>query len=86
MDDIDRLLKCRFKKICDSEKQSEEIQEDFSESVIEYECDTNAPIKHALPCDDAASVLIVRLLTLPKRCWETDFGKNDDNLGHRITG
>nr|GEU78901.1 hypothetical protein [Tanacetum cinerariifolium] len=25
MNDIDRLLKCRFKKICDFEKQSEEI-------------------------------------------------------------
>ncbi|GKC24828.1 hypothetical protein Tco_1026978, partial [Tanacetum coccineum] len=33
MDDIDRLLKCKFKKICDFEKQSEEIQEDFGGST-----------------------------------------------------
>ncbi|GKF25518.1 hypothetical protein Tco_0081412, partial [Tanacetum coccineum] len=53
MDDIDRLLKYKFKKIGDFKKQSEEIQEDFGGSMTEYECDPNAPMKHALPCDDA---------------------------------
>ncbi|GJU40958.1 ALP1-like protein [Tanacetum coccineum] len=77
MDDIDRLHKCKFKKIGDFEKQSEEIQEDFSGSMIEYESDINAPMEHALPYDDAeclhsqhhaevwrSSVLTVHLLTL----------------------
>ncbi|GJV31532.1 hypothetical protein Tco_1391932 [Tanacetum coccineum] len=77
MVDIDRLHKCKFKKIGDFEKQSGEIQEDFSGSMIEYESDINAPMEHALPCDDVeclhfehhvevwcSSVLIVRLLTL----------------------
>ncbi|GKA74406.1 ankyrin repeat-containing protein [Tanacetum coccineum] len=58
MDDIDRLLKYKFKKICDFEKQSVEIQEDFGGSMIEYECDPNALMKHALPCDDVVSFLI----------------------------
>ncbi|KVH91158.1 hypothetical protein Ccrd_006828, partial [Cynara cardunculus var. scolymus] len=50
-DDIDRLPKYQFKRINDFEKRSEEIQEAFGGLMIE--CDTDAPIEHALPREDA---------------------------------
>ncbi|KAJ9556429.1 hypothetical protein OSB04_011043 [Centaurea solstitialis] len=51
-DDIDRLPKYQFKRVVDDlEKRSGEIQEAFSGLMIE--CDTDAPIEHALPREDA---------------------------------
>lgn len=50
-DDVDRLPKYLFKRINDLEKRSGEIQEAFVGLMIE--CDTDAPIEHALPREDA---------------------------------
>ncbi|KAL7611130.1 hypothetical protein Lser_V15G14337 [Lactuca serriola] len=50
-DDIDRLPKYKFKRIGNFEKENEEIQEAFGGLMIE--CDTDSPIEHVLPREDA---------------------------------
>ncbi|XP_031091886.1 E3 ubiquitin-protein ligase At1g63170-like [Ipomoea triloba] len=50
-EDIERLPKYKFKKLGDFEKQNGEIQESFG--GVMTECDTDSPIEHVLPPEDA---------------------------------
>lgn len=50
-DDIERLPKYKFRRIGDFEKQNGEIQESFG--GVMTECDTDTPIEHVLPQEDA---------------------------------
>ncbi|XP_047967434.1 E3 ubiquitin-protein ligase At1g63170-like isoform X2 [Salvia hispanica] len=50
-DDIERLPKYKFRRIGDLEKRSGEIQGSFG--GIMTECDTDSPIDHVLPLEDA---------------------------------
>lgn len=50
-DDIERLPRYTFRKIGDFEKQSGEIQGSFG--GIMAECDTDSPLEHVLPLEDA---------------------------------
>lgn len=50
-EDIERLPKYKFRRIGDFEKQNGEIQESFG--GIMTECDTDSPIEHVLPLEDA---------------------------------
>lgn len=54
-EDIERLPKYKFRKLGDFEKQNGEIQESFG--GIMTECDTDSPIEHVLPPEDAVSSL-----------------------------
>lgn len=61
-DDIERLPKYLFRRIDDFEKQSGEIQGSFG--GIMTECDTDSPIEHALPLDDAVCPPILFILSV----------------------
>ncbi|KAI3800505.1 hypothetical protein L1987_28596 [Smallanthus sonchifolius] len=50
-DDIERLPKYKFKRIDDFEKENGEIQKRFGGIMVE--CDTDAPVEHALSEEDA---------------------------------
>ncbi|KAK6920184.1 Zinc finger, RING-type [Dillenia turbinata] len=50
-EDIDRLTKYKFHKICEYEKPNGEIQESFG--GIMTECDTDSPTDHVLSLEDA---------------------------------
>ncbi|KAK3038081.1 hypothetical protein RJ639_031635 [Escallonia herrerae] len=50
-DDIERLGKYKFRRIGDFDKQNGEIQESFG--GIMTECDTDSPVEHVLPREDA---------------------------------
>lgn len=52
-DDIDCLPKYKFKRVGDVEKQSGEIQEGLGGLMIK--CDTDSPVEHALPQEEAVS-------------------------------
>lgn len=54
-EDIERLPKYKFKRLGDFEKQNGEIQESFG--GVMTECDTDSPIEHVLPPEDAVSSL-----------------------------
>ncbi|KAK1420177.1 hypothetical protein QVD17_21562 [Tagetes erecta] len=50
-DDIERLPKYKFKRIDDFEKENGEIQKRYGGIMVE--CDTDAPVEHALSEEDA---------------------------------
>ncbi|XP_009778598.1 E3 ubiquitin-protein ligase At1g63170 [Nicotiana tabacum] len=50
-EDVERLPKYKFRKLGDFEKQNGEIQESFG--GVMTECDTDTPIEHVLPLEDA---------------------------------
>ncbi|XP_059634127.1 E3 ubiquitin-protein ligase At1g63170-like [Cornus florida] len=50
-EDIERLPKYKFRRIGEFDKQNGEIQESFG--GIMTECDTDTPIEHVLPLEDA---------------------------------
>ncbi|KAL9262823.1 Cell division protein FtsY homolog, chloroplastic-like protein [Drosera capensis] len=53
-DDIERLLKYKFRKIGDFEKQNGEIQESFG--GIMTECGSEPPVEHVLSLEDAVEI------------------------------
>ncbi|KAJ8565430.1 hypothetical protein K7X08_008006 [Anisodus acutangulus] len=50
-EDVERLPKYKFRRLGDFEKQNGEIQESFG--GVMTECDTDTPIEHVLPLEDA---------------------------------
>ncbi|CAN4111730.1 unnamed protein product [Withania somnifera] len=50
-EDVERLPKYKFRRLGDFEKQNGEIQESFG--GVMTECDTDTPIEHVLPVEDA---------------------------------
>lgn len=56
-EDIERLPKYKFRRIGDFEKQNGEIQESYG--GIMTECDTDSPIEHVLPFEDAVCLILV---------------------------
>nr|GMD34794.1 E3 ubiquitin-protein ligase At1g63170-like [Ipomoea batatas] len=61
-EDIERLPKYKFKRLGDFEKQNGEIQESFG--GVMTECDTDSPIEHVLPPEDALMLFWHYILTL----------------------
>lgn len=55
-DDIERLPKYKFKRIDDFEKENGEIQKRYGGIMVE--CDTDAPVEHALSEEDAVSFFL----------------------------
>ncbi|KAI8000062.1 Beta-amyrin 28-monooxygenase [Camellia lanceoleosa] len=53
-EDIERLLKYKFRRIGDFEKQNGEIQESFGGIITE--CDTNSPIEHVLSPENVVTL------------------------------
>lgn len=56
-DDIEKLPRYKFRKIGDIEKQNGEIQGSFGGTMTE--CDTDSPLEHVLPVEDAVCPLIM---------------------------
>lgn len=56
-EDIEQLPKYKFRKICNFEKVNGEVQGTFG--GIMTECDTETPIEHVLPLDNAVSSCIL---------------------------
>lgn len=50
-EDVERLTKYKFRRLGKFEKQNGEIQESFG--GVMTECDTDTPIEHVLPLEDA---------------------------------
>lgn len=59
-DDIERLPRYKFRKVGDIEKQNGEIQGSFGGTMTE--CDTDSPLEHVLPVEDAVCPLTLTVL------------------------
>lgn len=64
-EDIERLPKYKFRRFGDFDKQSGEIQESFG--GIMTECDTDSPVEHVLPLEDAVCSVRVSILHVDRK-------------------